>query len=96
MICTEYIWIYQGYSLFMILGGLIWLWKKRWEVHHWQVGIVVLISAIPLALFVFTNDDSLGYHLLVDVLILGTVAVFMDFKDMMITLGAEFPNEKNN
>ncbi len=84
----EYIWIYQIYALTMIISGLFWLYKKRWEVHHWQVGIMVLLSAIPLVSFVAYYNDLLGYHLLVDVIVLGLVAVLMDFRDMLRAMGA--------
>lgn len=84
----EYILVYDLYCLVMILIGIIWLKgtnspnSKRF-VHHYQVGIFVLFTAIPLNLFVVIVNDLLGVHLLIIVYILAFGSIIADYKDVI-------------
>jgi hypothetical protein len=77
----QYVWIYEIYALLTMSGIAIWLYKKAWEVHHYQVGLVVLVLSAPLAIFVMETDDLLGQFILVDYIFLGLFTLLIDIED---------------
>lgn len=91
MNCFEYVWIYLIYTLLIILGGVIWLKNTNSPygnslrfVHHYQIGLVMLVLSIPLIIFVFITDDTLGRFMLICYLFLGFISLLFDWNDFLI------------
>lgn len=84
----QYILFYEIYIAILVIGGLIWLkntnspGSKR-LVHHYQVGLIVLIITIPLVIFIIITDDTLGKWLLIPIILLGLGGILLDWADFV-------------